>query len=63
MAFCGFKRLYGVKPDTFHQMLLILQKEFDAMRKNDGKPPNVHRIKILAGIPDDGKYRGGIRGL
>ncbi|MDR2114891.1 MAG: hypothetical protein LBP87_00765, partial [Planctomycetaceae bacterium] len=24
-----FKRLYGVKPATFHKMLLILQKEFE----------------------------------
>jgi hypothetical protein len=36
-----FKRLYGVKPDTFHKMLSILQKEFDALHKNGGKPPKL----------------------
>ena len=28
-----FKRLYGVKPDTFEKMLVILQKEYDKMHK------------------------------
>ena len=36
-----FKRLYGVKPDTFNQMLSILQKEFNAMHKSGGKPPKL----------------------
>jgi hypothetical protein len=36
-----FKRLYGVKPDIFHKMLVILQKEFDALHKNGGKPPKL----------------------
>src|SRR5215510_10929323 len=36
-----FKRLYGVKPDTFNKMLSILQKEFDEMHKNGGKPPKL----------------------
>ena len=36
-----FKRLYGVKPGTFHKMLLILQKEFDILHKNGGKPPKL----------------------
>jgi hypothetical protein len=36
-----FKRLYGVKPDTFHKMLSILQKEFDALHKNGDKPPKL----------------------
>jgi hypothetical protein len=36
-----FKRLYGVKPDTFHKMLSILQKEFDILHKNGGKPPKL----------------------
>jgi hypothetical protein len=35
-----FKRLYGVKPDTFHAMLLILQKEFDALYKNGASIQN-----------------------
>jgi len=36
-----FKRVYGVKPDTFNKMLLILQKEFNAMHKSGGKPPKL----------------------
>jgi hypothetical protein len=36
-----FERLYGVKPATFSQMLSILQKEFNAMHKNGGKPPKL----------------------
>ncbi|MDR1986863.1 MAG: transposase family protein [Treponema sp.] len=36
-----FKRLYGVKPGTFHTMLSMLQKEFDALHKNGGKPPKL----------------------
>jgi len=36
-----FKRVYGVKPDTFSKMLAILQKEFEAMHKNGGKPPKL----------------------
>jgi hypothetical protein len=36
-----FKRLNGVKPSTFHQMLLILQKEFRPLHKNGGKPPKL----------------------
>jgi hypothetical protein len=33
-----FKRLYGVKPDTFEKMLSILQKEYDALHRKGGKP-------------------------
>jgi hypothetical protein len=36
-----FKRLYGVKSGTFHQMLLILQREFGALHINGGKPPKL----------------------
>jgi benzoyl-CoA reductase/2-hydroxyglutaryl-CoA dehydratase subunit BcrC/BadD/HgdB len=36
-----FKRLYGVKPATFSQMLSILQKEFNEMHKSGGKPPRL----------------------
>ena len=36
-----FKRVYGVKPDTFNKMLLILQKEYKKMHKNGGKPPKL----------------------
>jgi hypothetical protein len=36
-----FKRLYGVKPETFRKMHSILQKEFNDMHKNGGKPPKL----------------------
>ena len=36
-----FKRLYGVKPDTFDKMLAILQKEYDKMHKTGGSPPKL----------------------
>jgi hypothetical protein len=36
-----FKRLYGVKPDTFDIMKSILQKEFDSLHRNGGKPPKL----------------------
>ncbi|MDR0376672.1 MAG: transposase family protein, partial [Spirochaetaceae bacterium] len=36
-----FKRLYGVKPDTFKKMLSILQREFDAPHQKGGKPPKL----------------------
>jgi hypothetical protein len=42
------KRPYGVKPGTFHKMLLILQNEFDALHKNEGKLPKL--------TPEDKRY-------
>jgi len=36
-----FKRLYEVKPAIFNKMLSILQKEFNKMHKNGGKPPKL----------------------
>ena len=36
-----FKRLYGVKPDTFNKMKSILQKEFDNLHRDGGKPPKL----------------------
>ncbi|MDR2050118.1 MAG: transposase family protein, partial [Treponema sp.] len=36
-----FKRLYGVKPDTFHKMVSILQGEYDALHQKGGKPPKL----------------------
>ena len=36
-----FKRLYGVKPDTFVKMKSILQKEFDYLHRDGGKPPKL----------------------
>jgi predicted DNA-binding protein YlxM (UPF0122 family) len=36
-----FKRLYGVKPDTFEKMRVILQKEYEKMHKKGGSPPKL----------------------
>jgi hypothetical protein len=36
-----FKRLYGVKPDTFEKMLAILQKEYNKMHRAGGAPPKL----------------------
>jgi hypothetical protein len=36
-----FKRLYGVKPGTFEKMKAVLQKAFDELRKQGGKPPKL----------------------
>jgi len=36
-----FKRLYGVKPDTFKKMKAILQKEYDKMHKLGGSSPKL----------------------
>jgi predicted DNA-binding protein YlxM (UPF0122 family) len=36
-----FKRLYGVKPDTFEKMKTILQKEFGVLYRQGGKPPKL----------------------
>ena len=36
-----FKRLYGVKPDTFEKMREILQKEYDKLHKAGGSTPKL----------------------
>jgi predicted DNA-binding protein YlxM (UPF0122 family) len=36
-----FKRLYGVKPDTFEKTLPILQKQYNALHQKGGKPPKL----------------------
>jgi hypothetical protein len=36
-----FKRLYGVKPDTFEKMLEILQKEYTKLHNAGGAPPKL----------------------
>ena len=36
-----FKRLFGVKPDTFEKMKTILQKEYVKLHKYGGKPPKL----------------------
>ena len=65
-----FKRVYGVKPDTFNKMLLILQKEFNTMHKSGGKLPKLTcedklyvAIKILKGLPDNGQHSVGIQSV
>jgi hypothetical protein len=49
-----FKRLYGVKPAEFSQMLSILQKEFDKMHKSGG----IRRMQRhgVPGCPMGGRY-------
>jgi hypothetical protein len=34
-----FKRLYGLKPETFEKMKGILQKEYNTLHKAGGSPP------------------------
>jgi hypothetical protein len=36
-----FKRLYGVKPETFEQMKSILQKEYNKLHRYGGSPPKL----------------------
>ena len=36
-----FKRLFGVKQETFGKMKAILQKEYDKMHRFGGKPPKL----------------------
>jgi predicted DNA-binding protein YlxM (UPF0122 family) len=36
-----FKRLYGVKPETFEKMLAIPQKEYNKPHKFGGSPPKL----------------------
>ena len=36
-----FKRLFGVKPDTFNKMRDILEKEYSEMHKKGGSPPKL----------------------
>jgi hypothetical protein len=37
----SFKRLFGVKQETFEQMKRILQKEFDKLHRLGGSPPKL----------------------
>jgi hypothetical protein len=36
-----FKRLFGVLPETFDKMTVILQKEFNRLHKGRGSPPKL----------------------
>ena len=53
-----FKRLYGVKPDTFEKMTAILQKEYDKMHKLGGSPPKLTvKDKLAATLKYLREYR------
>ena len=53
-----FKRLYGVKPDTFDNMKAILQKEYDKMHKDGGAPPKLTvEDKLIATLKYLREYR------
>jgi hypothetical protein len=48
-------------------MLSMLQKEFNTLHNNGGKPPKltaeeeaVYYLKIVTGVPEDGQYCSGI---
>ena len=36
-----FKRMFGVKPETFNKMKIILEKEYKEMHKKGGSPPKM----------------------
>jgi hypothetical protein len=40
-----FKRLFGVKRDTFYKMLEILQEAFEKLHRLGGKPPTKLRVE------------------
>ena len=53
-----FKRLYGVKPETFTQMEGILQKEYYKLHKAGGSPPKmVVKDKLTATLKYYREYR------
>ena len=53
-----FKRLYGVKPDTFEKMKEILQKEYNKLHKAGGSPPKLAvQDKLMATLKYYREYR------
>ena len=53
-----FKRLYGVKPDTFEKMKGILQKEYNNLHKAGGSPPKLAvQDKLAAALKYYREYR------
>ena len=40
-----FKQLFGVKRETFHNMLEVLQEAFEELHKFGGKPPTKLRVE------------------
>jgi len=53
-----FKRLYGVKPETFDKMKGILQKEYTKLHKAGGSPPKPEvRDKLTVTLKYYREYR------
>ena len=53
-----FKRLLGVKPETFEKMLSILQKKYDKNHKFGGRPPKLSvRDKLMITLKYLREYR------
>jgi len=54
-----FKRLFGVKQETFYRMLEILQEAFSEQRKRGGKPPQCLKVedKLLLTLQYWREYR------
>jgi hypothetical protein len=53
-----FKRLYGVKPGTFHKMLSTLHREYDTLHQKGGKPPKLTvEDTLYIALKDLRKYR------
>jgi hypothetical protein len=53
-----FKRLYGVKPETFEKMKGILQKEYNKLHKAGGSPPKLAvQDKLTAALKYYREYR------
>jgi hypothetical protein len=53
-----FKRLFGVKKDTFGQMLGVLEKEYERMHKSGGSPPKLSvRDKLRVALQYLREYR------
>ena len=53
-----FKRLYGVKPDTFEKMKGILQKEYNKLHETGGSPPKLAvPDKLMATLKYYREYR------
>ena len=50
-----FKRLFGVKRQTFNQMLEILQAAFDQLRQRGGKPSA--KLQVEDTLIRDGSFR------
>ena len=53
-----FKRLYGVKPDTFEKMKEILQEEYNKLHKAGGSTPKLEvQDKLIVTLKYYREYR------